>query len=416
MKIAELGTRTRLMLAMLGLYVLLSAAYAYAVFAVIERLEYELTHNVVNRELQEFASAWAIDQDAPVPNAMGLSGYVEGRDDAQMPIKLRNLAPGLYDDVKIDGAEYVVGHTKVDGTSLYLMLDIESVEQLERELTVFAWTWLLLSLLGTLWVVSRLATSISQPITRLANMLNNMRVDDSVSRLAPQFREKDALTIARAVDGYLERLHGFVEREQAFSEEASHELRTPLAVIESSIALLRTSSGQSAAALTHLERMARSSLLMRQAIEALLFLTREDGGGEDADCRIDDVVRDVLAARSIELNGDNLSLLPLLVRAHPGMANIVISNLVDNARQHGGGHLCISLRDNTLMIADSGQGVSTTEQAKVFERRYKGAGSSGQGLGLSIVRKVCQRLGWQVELASAADTGARAYVHFPVNN
>lgn len=416
MKIAELGTRTRLMLAMLGLYVLLSAAYAYAVFAVIERLEYELTHNVVNRELQEFASAWAIDQDAPVPNAMGLSGYVAGRDDAQMPIMLRNLAPGLYDDVKIDGAEYVVGHTKVDGTSLYLMLDIESVEQLERELTVFAWTWLLLSLLGAIWVVSRLATSISQPITRLANMLNSMRVDDSASRLAPQFREKDALVIARAVDGYFDRLHGFVEREQAFSEEASHELRTPLAVIESSIALLRTSSGQSAAALTYLERMARSSLLMRQAIEALLFLTREDGGGEDADCRIDDVVRDVLAARSIEINGDNLSLLPLLVRAHPGMAYIVISNLVDNARQHGGGHLRISLRDNTLMIADSGRGVSATEQAKVFERRYKGAGSAGQGLGLSIVRKVCQRLGWQVELASAADTGARAYVHFPVKN
>lgn len=416
MKIAELGTRTRLMLAMLGLYVLLSAAYAYAVFAVIERLEYELTYNVVNRELQEFASAWAIDQDVPVPNAMGLSGYVEGRDDAQMPIMLRNLAPGLHDDVKIDGAEYVVGHTKVDGTSLYLMLDIESVEQLERELTVFAWTWLLLSLLGAIWVVSRLATSISQPITRLANMLNSMRVDDLASRLAPQFREKDALVIARAVDSYFDRLHGFVEREQAFSEEASHELRTPLAVIESSIALLRTSSGQSAAALTHLERMARSSLLMRQAIEALLFLTREDGGGEDADCRIDDVVRDVLASRSIELNGDNLSLLPLLVRAHPGMAYIVISNLVDNARQHGGGHLRISLCDNTLMIADSGQGVSAKEQAKVFERRYKGAGSAGQGLGLSIVRKVCQRLGWQVELASAADAGARAYVHFPVKN
>ena len=64
-------------------------------------------------------------------------------------------------------------------------------------------------------------------------------------RIGAQFAGNELEPIARSIDTFMERLDGFVEREQSFTATASHELRTPLAVMRGAVELLETSGGRS---------------------------------------------------------------------------------------------------------------------------------------------------------------------------
>ncbi len=59
-------------------------------------------------------------------------------------------------------------------------------------------------------------------------------------RIGAQFAGNELEPIARSIDTFMERLDGFVEREQSFTATASHELRTPLAVMRGAVELLET--------------------------------------------------------------------------------------------------------------------------------------------------------------------------------
>ena len=71
----------------------------------------------------------------------------------------------------------------------------------------------------------------------------------------------------------------------------------------------------------------------------------------------------------------------------------VVSNLVENARRHGRGAVCISVRAEgdlaLLSVEDEGEGVHLLDRERVFERFY----GDGSGLGLAIVRATAERHG-----------------------
>jgi signal transduction histidine kinase len=96
---------------------------------------------------------------------------------------------------------------------------------------------------------------------------------------------------------------------------------------------------------------------------------------------------------------------PQLVRASPGIAASVVSNLVGNAihhTQHGG--VEVRLERGRLTVLDTGSGIPAEDLSRVFERRYRGTHSSGHGLGLYIVKRICDQLGWTVR-SSAPQQG-----------
>jgi signal transduction histidine kinase len=51
--------------------------------------------------------------------------------------------------------------------------------------------------------------------------------------------------------------------------------------------------------------------------------------------------------------------------------------------------------------------------SRIFERRYRGAQSRGLGLGLYLVSRICQRLGWKIETYSAPGQGTTFRIGLP---
>ena len=57
-------------------------------------------------------------------------------------------------------------------------------------------------------------------------------------------------------------------------------------------------------------------------------------------------------------------------------------------------------------------GIEDAEQQRVFERLYRGTDSEGAGIGLFLVKRICDRLGWTASLQSSALAGSEITIRF----
>jgi len=109
----------------------------------------------------------------------------------------------------------------------------------------------------------------------------------------------------------------------------------------------------------------------------------------------------------------------LVCRSHPHIEaartlfGIVVANLIRNAFTcTPAGSVTITVEDNCLTVADTGKGIHSEEIGKVFQRHFKGTGSTGSGIGLSLVKRICDRYGWETIIDSTEGSGTSAQLIF----
>jgi two-component system OmpR family sensor kinase len=103
---------------------------------------------------------------------------------------------------------------------------------------------------------------------------------------------------------------------------------------------------------------------------------------------------------------------------------IVIDNLLENAIEYSPPDSAVEVSagraggEAWIAVEDAGPGLPPGEEARVFERFYRGSASTshaaGSGLGLAIVLALAERWGGTATLRNReAGAGARAEVRFP---
>ena len=110
------------------------------------------------------------------------------------------------------------------------------------------------------------------------------------------------------------------------------------------------------------------------------------------------------------------------VRAPERLLQELLANLIGNAILHMGraGHITVSAvsteHEVALTVADDGIGIPEALREKVFERffRIDESNPDGFGLGMAIVREICDSLGAKIALSSSAEgRGLRVDILFP---
>jgi two-component system, OmpR family, sensor histidine kinase TctE len=97
-----------------------------------------------------------------------------------------------------------------------------------------------------------------------------------------------------------------------------------------------------------------------------------------------------------------------------GAIERAITNLVQNAIQHGGRQLILRVLHSTIEVEDDGPGIPPDERERVFEPFHRvRPRPSGSGLGLNLVQQVVDRHGGSVSIAEARDGGTIVRMVFP---
>ena len=103
----------------------------------------------------------------------------------------------------------------------------------------------------------------------------------------------------------------------------------------------------------------------------------------------------------------------LILPVDPGLVKIVVSNLVRNAFFFtASGSVHVLQNADSLTVSDSGPGIPAKAVEQVFIRHYHDVGSTGAGIGLSLVKRICDCYGWQVRLESSENQGTLVRIGF----
>jgi len=414
--------QTRFLLATSVLTVVLCTAFAIAVYQFVELLEEELLNSTLVREMQVLKAGVANDPLERPPRATGLIGFIT-RTPAEadaLPRELKSLPVGVHEDVSFRGHNYYVGVDTVGTTRIYLLLDTQHVDTIEENVVSVAVVIALVALALAAVMGVALSRAVMRPVTELANEVARLDPSQRNERLQNRFSNREVGVIATAFDDYMQRLDRVLEREHAFTEDASHELRTPLSIIASATELLLEEPELATAARERLLRIRRATGQMQSLIEALLFLARdESGGGTPQLCALDQIVRESVEVMAAGAAAKGLMIEthiePVLANGTPVMVACVINNLLLNAVNFTQqGTITVRLSVGELLVKDTGIGIPPEDLSRIFERRYRGAQSRGLGLGLYLVSRICQRLGWKIEALSAPGLGTTFRIELPV--
>jgi signal transduction histidine kinase len=259
-----------------------------------------------------------------------------------------------------------------------------------------------------------LARRATRPLEALAHLVDNAAPGQLPKGFAADYPRNEIGALARALDDAMARTAAFIEREQHFTRDASHELRTPLAVIEGAAYLLAEQPMAPQAA-QQLQRIRSAATQMAQTVDTLLALAREDlshGAAQEHPA----VALLPLAETTVVQLAHLLDGKPVEVEVaidpraqfqlpRPALA-IVLANVVGNAFQHTqAGRVRIEFAEGRLAVSDDGPGIDAAIGDRVFEPGVKGGRSSGYGLGLSIVRRLAERIGLDVTLQAGPHGG-----------
>lgn len=409
--------RRRLLVGLLFYVVLLSLAVGVHGYMVNERAEELVWTTLLDAELDVVVARRAGDPTYRGDAARKLAFHDE-RDPEGLPVELRGLAPGVYDEIFVGGIQSVVLVRALDGRHVALALDITDFERHERDLGVgvVGSALAMIALLGL--VVAYSANRLVRPVSRLAQQIGDLRPHVVGQRIrTDEDTTAEIETIGNAINSYLQRHEHFVERERAFIDSTSHELRTPIAVIAGASAIALQQADVPTAIHGQLTRIQRTAREVEQLITLLLVLAKDPARLARSHDRVAlaELVPEIIEDHRHLTRGRDLAIIFVdrggeAVVAPLAIVQAAIGNLLRNAIENSdSGAITVTLdAPAKVTIEDPGHGMSPEQIAAVYARLARGSSREGSGIGLSFLSRLCEHLDWRLDIASTQGQGTVA--------
>jgi two-component system, OmpR family, sensor kinase len=269
-----------------------------------------------------------------------------------------------------------------------------------------------------------------RPMVHLAGDLDLRRADD-MTPLPLTGMPSELHPFIGSINGLLKRMKLMMDQQRRFVADAAHELRTPITALGLQAENLDTVDLPESAR----ERLAALRQGMRRTnhlLEQLLTLARQEiGPSEAAMVELDRVAKDSVAdvlpeatRKDIDVGFELIE--PIAIRSEPIMVATMIRNLLVNAVRFTprGGRVDIGVyRDAgeaVVQIEDDGPGIPPRDMDRIFEPFFRRSQpiEDGTGLGLTIVKRIVDRLGGSILLENISGSpgkGLRATVRLPLD-
>lgn len=285
-----------------------------------------------------------------------------------------------------------------------------------------------LIILAVLTAILALSTLVATPfvirrafkgLDKASAEAKGINFERSGSRLSIQEIPLEVSPFVSAVNDALERLDRGYEVHRRFLIEAAHELRTPIAIITTRIEGLPEGPLKNRI----LEDANRLTCLAGQLLD-LQRLNHHNFEFVELDlvAIAERVVFDLApmafkAGYEMNFEADAIS---SIVKGDVTAIERAVTNLIQNAIDHGGRKGCITIRvsgEGYIEVIDQGVGIPEAEQEHVFEAFHRLIRSGqGVGLGLALVKSIMVLHGGNAEVFSGRHQGARFRLTFPTHH
>lgn len=397
------------LLVMLSLIVTL---YSFFLMSYFERGLVMSTKGALLMEARGYAKAAQQGSEASLPNSYHIKTYQHWQDlpnSFQENFSSQGLVHEQFEYIEIGGKDGepqlgmsllafdVSSQQRIYLTSVWRMNDFTLEDTKEfwdslREAPSLAFGSIMTLILLSVLISRRF----SQDTKKLYSWSHRVDIHNYQNEL-PSFRYRETHEMASSLQQALKRVSQLVEREHYFLRHASHELRTPIAVQKAGLELLEKQGLPPAFHVT-VARLQRTNKNMQKLVETLLWSSQETSPNVvvkavDLVEKLAEITSDLdylLEGKTIQVKQELPLRLHVTISETPWV--IVVSNLVKNAFQYTQqGNIDIRLSQNEFIVHNKDLAPEALPQN---EQSF--------GLGLMLVRELCQRLGWQLIIKAEA--------------
>lgn len=412
------------------LFILITVTLAASMF-IVEQFVDDVEDTILDLELKTdaeyFQEQLRQGQFQPVKTArLEVIFIPAGETEAVLPEYFRDRTMPFSREIERGETTLLVYGEQLEepGGKLFLAQDISIMENREFQVQV-ALVSVAAGMLLIGYLIARAgARYLVRPFRKLTREVLGTEPGASIPRISTDYREQEFSDIAEAFNRFLSELEHHIRREKSFVKLASHELRTPLAVINGALNVLEQRQSLSAADQKTLGRIRRAMQTMRDDTEVLLELARSEASREG--------VRTIVLQEIVQNTVDDLehghpghagriavynNSPGLRVTTRPALVRMLLRNLLQNALRHTRAEVEVRIIENTISVRDFGPGLPE----KLAERLNIGGASetmvanaeeySNTTFGLLIVRLVCERLEWDLEVAESDNVGTEFLIY-----
>ena len=393
-----------------GAYILFTLT-CFLFFSIVGTILVEgIEAKLVDDRLEDVAN-WAVPRHAsglPVEMPSGVSFHFGDT----IPVSLRLLPDGVQEvEVERIGLHVMKGRT---AAGPWVVVDHESdynkVEQAVYSLFGICFIgYLVLSVLLGRFMARRFVSPIMNLTAAVMQRQPKLPVLDENNELG---------ILARAFDAYSREMRDYLDRERFFTGDVSHELRTPLTVIAGAAEILQGESAGNPALAAPVERISRAVQDAVASVEVLLTLARSPHMNEAEQVALADVARleterfqFMVASKNVTLRFEGGQ---LQVRAPRKLLEASIGNLVRNACLYTAqGQVVVRIDAQCLQVRDTGEGLPEAVRSMLSGADTSGLpGSAGTGLGLALVKRICEYIGAELKVRTPAGGGTIMEIDF----
>ena len=298
---------------------------------------------------------------------------------------------------------------------------------------------LLVAVVGSFIVTTRLVSSITKPLQDIAKEMLKVKGDYTELNFEHcQYPEINVIAdttmkMSKNVKDYLNQIEKERMIRQEFFSNASHELKTPITSIQGYAVLLESGMIQDEATKADFaSRIKKEAVRMTGLINDILMISRLEA--KEAEVTFSDVRVSVLLEEIIDSLKPqaaeaqvfvHVDCQPLMIHANLQQMRELLTNLISNAIKYNrpGGQVWINIRETdgqmVIRVKDNGVGIPSDSLDRIFERFYrvdKGRSrkQGGTGLGLSIVKHIVNFYHGTIHVSSEPDMGSEFTVFLPM--
>lgn len=338
----------------------------------------------------------------------GFNEFTIGENDDELAqiadqLKQKNIDLASAKYVRVDTAEgeyYISSIEDAMQPDSYFVfyVSVAGINHLVDAINIAMAVIVAVAMLICFFIANLIAGSVTKPLKKLSKFAEDIG-KGNFKRKEFHFNDIEFAALGEAMNQSAEKLDLYDNDQRAFFQNVSHELRTPLQSIrcyaEGVEHGLMDAKKSSATIVTETDRLS-------ELVEDLLYISRVDSITSHMEKQENDL-RDTLALCAeaqkplADKNGihfeyqfdDN----PVIFAYNEKHMYRAFSNLISNALRYAKTTVTLRCRQSggqiEVAIFDDGDGISTKDLPRIFERFYKGKDGK-HGIGLAIVKSVIE--------------------------
>ena len=392
-------------------------AVLLSVFTVTLILEKSLVKQALELEAEAFINSYKVDKNFPLPRTRNLIGYLSKPNaPADLTEDLLMLKPGFYAKTKVAGRlqPIPVYVRDFDQYRLYLLFEGANIDRLVGVFGLVPLSIFLIIIYTSSWIAYKLSWRAMSPILKIARDVRRINPEDSSLNFTSSNLTGETKELAEALDEYAKRIDVFVDRERQFTADVSHELRTPMTIIDGAAQFIEQDTKISPKSHERIQMIRRACQDVNELTTAFFLLARDQNMVENqkpinvANVVENEVIKQLSLVddSKVKINVDIQSRLE--VTTNQKALEIIVANIFGNSVKYtDAGHIDITVTDSQVIIADTGIGIPEDLLPHLFERHVRGRGlqKAGEGIGLAIVKRLCDQFNWDISIQNRSENG-----------